>query len=192
MNKKLDLYFSPTRKWHEEFSALRAIILECGLDEEMKWGQACYTKGGKNVVLIHGFREYCAMLFFKGTLLPDPKKILVRQTANVQAPRQIRFTDVKQIIKTKTTLKAYVKEAINVELSGKKVEWRKPTDLAMPAEFKEKLNKLPALKKAFNQLTPGRQKAYILYFGSAKQEKTREARVEKWIPQILKGKGMDD
>ncbi len=192
MNKKLDLYFSPTRKWHEEFSALRAIILECGLDEEMKWGQACYTKDGKNVVLIHGFREYCAMLFFKGTLLPDPKKILVRQTANVQAPRQIRFTDVKQIIKTKTTLKAYVKEAINVELSGKKVEWRNPTDLAMPAEFKEKLNKLPALKKAFNQLTPGRQKAYILYFGSAKQEKTREARVEKWIPQILKGKGTDD
>ncbi len=192
MNKKLDFFFAPKKQWHEEFNALRAIILECGLDEALKWGQACYTKEGKNIVLIHGFKEYCAMLFFKGALLPDPKKILVQQTANVQAARQIRFTDVRQIIKMKTTLKAYVKEAIKVELSGQKIERQKPTELAIPDEFRQKLNKLPALKKAFNELTPGRQRAYILFFSSAKQSKTREARVEKFIPQILKGKGMDD
>lgn len=192
MNKKLDFFFAPTQKWHEEFNALRAMILECGLDEELKWGQACYTKDGKNIVLIHGFKEYCAILFFKGALLPDPKNILVQQTANVQAARQVRFTDVKQIIKMKAALKTYVKEAIKVELSGKKVERQKPTELEIPDEFRQKLNKLPALKKAFNQLTPGRQRAYILYFSSAKQSKTREARVEKLIPQILKGKGLDD
>lgn len=191
-NPKVDFFFIKAKQWKEEFEKLRDIALECGLEEELKWGQACYALEGRNIVLIHGFKDYCAYLFFKGALLKDKEQILIQQTENVQATRQIRFTNLKDITKLKTVLKAYIKEAIEVERSGMKVPMKKTKEFAMPEEFKTKLDKMPALKKAFEALTPGRQRGYLLYFSSAKQAKTREERIEKYLKKILSGKGLDD
>jgi uncharacterized protein YdeI (YjbR/CyaY-like superfamily) len=192
MNPKVDFYFTKAKTWQDEIEKLRTIALDCGLNEELKWGCPCYTHNGDNIVLIHVFKEYCAFLFFKGALLQDAKGILIQQTKNVQAARQIRFTNVQQIIKMKATLKAYIFEAIEVEKAGLKVELKKTAEFTMPDEFKNKLAKDATLKTAFNSLTPGRQRGYLLYFSQAKQAKTREARIEKYISQILKGKGLDD
>ncbi len=192
MNPKVDFYFSKAEKWQQEIEKLRTIVLDCGLTEELKWGCPCYTLQKSNIVLIHVFKEYCALLFFKGVLLKDAKGILIQQTANVQVGRQIRFTGIKEIVKQEATIKAYIKEAIEVEKAGLKVELKKTSEYAVPEEFKTKLNKMPALKTAFNALTPGRQRAYLFYFSQPKLPKTREARVEKCIPQILDGKGLDD
>jgi uncharacterized protein YdeI (YjbR/CyaY-like superfamily) len=192
MNPKVDFYFNKAKKWQEEIRLLRTIVLDCGLTEELKWGVPCYTLKKTNVVLIHSFKDYCALLFFKGALLKDPKGILIQQTEHVQAARQLRFTDLKQIQKMERTIKAYIYEAIEVEKAGLKVPLKKTKEYAIPEEFKKKLDKSATLKTAFKSLTPGRQRAYLLYFSAAKQSKTREARVEKYIPQILKGKGLDD
>jgi uncharacterized protein YdeI (YjbR/CyaY-like superfamily) len=191
-NPKVDFFFNKTGKWHEEFEKLRTIVLDCGLNEELKWGQPCYTFQKKNIVLIHGFKDYCAFLFFKGALLQDAHGILIQQTENVQAARQIRFTGVREIVKMKPILKAYIHEAIEVEKAGLKVNFKKPTEFSVPEEFQTKLDEIPALKTAFDALTPGRQKAYILYFSAAKQSTTRGSRVERYMPQILIGKGLDD
>jgi uncharacterized protein YdeI (YjbR/CyaY-like superfamily) len=191
-NPKVDFYFAKEKKWQNEIEKLRSIALDCGLMEELKWGCPCYTYKGNNIVLIHVFKEYCAYLFFKGALLQDVGGILIQQTKNVQVPRQIRFTNAKQITEMKATLKAYIFEAIEVEKAGLKVELKKTEEYVMVDEFKNKLDKMPALKTAFYALTPGRQRGYLFYFSQAKQAKTREARVEKYIPQILKGKGIDD
>lgn len=192
MNPKVDFYFIKARQWQEELEQLRTIILSCGLTEELKWGVPCYTFQKSNIVLIHTFKEYCAILFFKGALLNDPNGILIQQTKNVQAARQVRFTNVREIVKMARILKAYIYEAIEVEKAGLKVPLKKSTEFAVAEEFQNKLNKMPALKKAFDTLTPGRQRAYLLHFSSPKQSKTREARVEKSVPQILDGKGLDD
>lgn len=192
MNPKVDFYFNKAGKWQEEIDLLRTIVLDCGLDEELKWGCPCYRFGKSNIVLIHVFKEYCALLFFKGALLNDPKSILIQQTENVQSARQVRFTTVKEITKLKPTLKAYIYEAIEVEKAGLKVALKKTEEYTIPEEFQSKLDKNPKLKTAFKTLTPGRQRAYIFHFSQAKQSKTREARVEKYITQILSGKGMDD
>lgn len=192
MNPKVDFYFIKATKWKKEFETLRSIVLDCQLTEELKWGNPCYTFEKKNIVLIHGFKDYCALLLFKGALLKDPKGILVQQTENVQAARQIRFTNVQEITKLKATLKSYIYEAVQVEEAGLKVPLKKTSDFAIPEEFQTKLNKNRALKTAFNALTPGRQRAYIFYFSSAKQAKTREARVEKYTAQILEGRGLED
>ncbi len=192
MNPKVDFYFNKAKKWQAELEQLRAITLECNLNEELKWGVPCYTFQGNNVVLIHGFKEYCGLLFMKGVLLKDANHILIQQTENVQSGRQIRFTDVKQMVKMKKILKAYIFEAIEVEKAGLKVEMKKTTEYKISEEFKIKLNTMPALKKAFYALTPGRQRGYLLYFSGAKQSKTREQRVEKYLPHILSGKGLDD
>jgi len=192
MNPKVDFYFNKAKKWQEELEQLRTIVLDCGLTEELKWGVPCYTFEKRNIVLIHGFKEYCALLFVKGALLNDPKGILIQQTKNVQAARQIRFTNVRQIIKLKPILKAYIYEAVEVEKAGLKVKLKKPTEFKLPKEFQNKLAETPALKTAFHELTPGRQRAYILYFSAPKQSKTRESRVEKCRPRILKGKGLND
>jgi len=191
-NPKVDIFFSKAKQWQEELELLREIILDCKLVEELKWGKPCYTFENVNLVLIHGFKEYCALLFFKGALLKDTKAILVQQTENVQAARQVRFTSTQEIIKMKSTLKAYIKEAIEVEKAGLKVDFKKTAEFNVPEEFQNALNKNPALKTAFNALTPGRQRAYLLYFSAAKQSKTREARVEKYIQSILSGKGIND
>jgi uncharacterized protein YdeI (YjbR/CyaY-like superfamily) len=191
-NPKVDWYFNKDKQWKDESENLRAIILDCGLTEELRWGKPCYTFEGSNIVLIHGFKEYCAVLFFKGVLLKDPKRVLIQQTENVQSARQIRFTNVREIVAMERVLQAYIKEAIEVEKAGLKVNYKKTADFKVPEEFKSKLDESPALKKAFHGLTPGRQRGYLFYFSQAKQSKTREARVEKWTPQILKGKGMDD
>ena len=192
MNPKVDFYFEKGKKWQQEFIKLRAIILDCGLNEELKWGHPCYTYDKANIVLIHGFKEYCALLFFKGALLKNKKGILIQQTENVQVARQVRFTNVQEIMKLQATLKAYIYEAIEVEKAGLKVELKKTTDYKVPEEFQVKLDKSAALKKAFASLTAGRQRAYLFYFSAPKQSKTREARVEKYIKQILSGKGLDD
>ena len=192
MNPKVDQYFTKAKTWKEEIEKLREIVLDCHLSEELKWGCPCYTFEKNNIVLIHVFKEYCALLFFKGVLLKDPKKLLIQQTKNVQVGRQMRFTNIKEITKLKATIKAYVYEAIEVEEAGLKVELKKTAEFEMPEEFKTRLDKNAALKKAFYALTPGRQRGYLLHFSSAKQAKTRESRVEKYIPQILEGKGIDD
>jgi uncharacterized protein YdeI (YjbR/CyaY-like superfamily) len=192
MNPKVDWYFTKNKEWQEEIETLRTIALDCGLTEELKWGCPCYSYKESNIVLIHVFKEYCALLFFKGVLLKDAKGILIQQTPNVQVARQIRFTNVKEIVKMNATLKAYIHEAIEVEKAGLKVTLKKTKEFAMPDEFKNKLDKNSALKKAFYALTPGRQRGYLLHFSSAKQSKTREERVKKYIPQILIGKGLDD
>ena len=192
MNPKVDKYLSKAKKWQEEFEKLRMIILDCQLTEELKWGCPCYTFQEKNIVLIHGFKEYCALLFFKGALLKDAKGILIQQTENVQAARQIRFTNVREIVEMEPILKAYIYEAIEVEKAGLKVNFKKNAELIFPEEFQKKLVKNPALKTAFNALTPGRQRAYNLYFSESKQSKTRESRVEKCMQQILNGKGLND
>ncbi len=178
MNPKVDWFFTKATEWQEEFEKLRMIILDCGLTEELKWGVPCYTFEKSNIVLIHGFKEYCALLFFKGALLKDPKGILIQQTKNVQAARQIRFTNVRQIVKMKPILKAYIHEAIEVERAGVRVKFKKTADFKVPEEFQNKLDEIPALKTAFDALTPGRQRAYIFYFSQPKQSKTRESRVE--------------
>ncbi|HEY1031417.1 MAG TPA: DUF1801 domain-containing protein [Flavipsychrobacter sp.] len=192
MNPKVDFYFDKTGRWQEATEKLRKIVLSCGLTEELKWGCPCYIQGKNNIVLIHVFKEYCALLFFKGVLLNDPDGILIQQTENVQAARQIRFTDAKQVTKQAPALKAYIQEAIRIDKAGMKVGLKKPAEFAMADEFRVKLDTDRNLKKAFEALTPGRQRAYLLHFSSAKQSKTREARVEKAIPQILDGKGLDD
>jgi uncharacterized protein YdeI (YjbR/CyaY-like superfamily) len=191
-NPKVDWFFKKANKWQGAFKKLREIALGSGLTEELKWGHPCYTLEGKNVMLMHGFNEYCALLFHKGALLKDPKGILIQQTANVQSARQIRFTSVNEIATMRSTLKAYIKEAIAVEKSGKKVDLKKTSEYAMPEELENKFAEVAGLKRAFNALTPGRQRGYLLYFSSAKQPKTREARVEKYTEQILKGRGLDD
>jgi uncharacterized protein YdeI (YjbR/CyaY-like superfamily) len=192
MNPEVDFYFDKNEKWQKELEKMRTIPLACGLDEKLKWGCPCYTHNESNVVLIHVFKDYCAFLFFKGALLNDPAGILVQQTKNVQAARQIRFTNVKEIVKMEKTIKAYIYEAIEVERAGLQVKMKKTTEFNMPEEFEKKLNKSAALKKAFYALTPGRQRGYLLYFSSAKQEKTRVERVEKYVKHILAGKGLDD
>ena len=192
MNPKVDEYLRKAKKWQEEFEKLRTIVLDCGLTEELKWGCPCYTFQKSNIVLIHGFKEYCALLFFKGALLKDAKGILIQQTENVQAGRQIRFTNVREIVKIKTILKAYIHEAIDVEKAGLKVNYKKTSEFKVPEEFQNKLDETPALKKAFAALTPGRQRGYIFYFSQPKQSKTRESRVEKCMQQILIGKGLND
>ena len=191
-NPKVDAFLKRTKEWQEEFTQLRAIILACDLTEELKWGWPCYSFDGTNVVLMHGFKEYCALLFFKGALLKDPKGILIQQTKNVQSARQIRFTSVSEIAKMKTVVKAYVKEAIEIETAGLKVNFKKTKEFDVPEEFKKVLAKKTALKSAFKALTPGRQRAYLLYFSQPKQAKTREARIEKKVQQILNGKGLND
>jgi uncharacterized protein YdeI (YjbR/CyaY-like superfamily) len=192
MNPKVDWFFNKATPWQEEYKQLRKIALDCGLTEALKWGCPCYTLDGSNVVLIHGFNDYCAYLFHKGALLKDPKKILIQQTENVQSARQVRFTHIDQIVDMESVLKSYIREAIKVEKAGVKVPLKKTSEFKMPDEFKKVLDSTPALKKAFNALTPGRQRGYLLYFSSAKQAKTREARIEKFVPRILKGKGLED
>lgn len=192
MNPKVDFYFIKAQKWQEELGLLRKIVCDTGLTEELKWGCPCYTFEKKNIVLIHDFKEYCALLFFKGALLKDPNSILIQQTENVQAARQARFTKVAEINKTKVAIKSYIFEAIEVEKAGLKLPLKKTKEYPVPEEFKKRLNKTVGLKSAFNSLTPGRQRGYILYFSSAKLTATREARIEKYIPKILKGKGLED
>ena len=192
MNPKVDFYFSKATKWQEEFEKLRMIILDCGLTEELKWGCPCYTFQQSNIVLIHGFKEYCALLFFKGALLQDPNGILIQQTKNVQAGRQIRFTAIGEIVKMEPILKAYVYEAIEVEKAGLEVEFKKPAEFKLAEEFQNILDEMPELKIAFYALTPGRQRAYLLHFSEPKQSKTRQTRVEKCVQQILNGKGLND
>lgn len=191
-NPKVDAFLSREKKWTEEFKKLREIILDCNLTEELKWGVPCYTFEKKNIVLMHGFKDYCAILFPKGTLLKDPDHILIIQTENVQAARQVRFTNLQQIVKLEPVLKAYIQEAIEVEKAGLKVEFKKTEEFNMPVEFKEFLNEMPELKTAFEALTPGRQRAYLLYFSAPKQSKTRVARIEKSMQQIFEGKGLND
>lgn len=192
MNPKVDWYFNKATKWQEAFLSLREILLECDLVEELKWGLPCYSHNGKNIVIIQDFKEYCAIMFFKGVLLKDPKKILVELTKNVQSARQIRFTTLKEVVKNKSNIKAYIKEAIENEKAGKKVKLKELNDYPIPLELKKVMNEMPELKKAFQALTPGRQKGYIFYFSSAKQSKTREQRIEKYLQKILDGKGFND
>ncbi|RSK47098.1 YdeI/OmpD-associated family protein [Bacillus canaveralius] len=192
MNHKVDEFLIKAKKWKEEYEKLRNIVLDCELTEEFKWMHPCYTFEKKNIVLIHGFKEYCALLFHKGALLQDAHGILIQQTENVQAARQIRFTNVQEIVEMETILKTYIYEAIEVEKAGLEVNLKKTTEFIIPEEFQNKLDDIPALKTAFEALTPGRQRAYILYFSAPKQSKTRESRVEKCIQQILNGKGLND
>ncbi len=192
MNSKVNAFLRKSKKWRKEFEKLRMIILNCGLAEEVKWGVPCYTLQKKNIVLIHGFKEYCALLFVKGALLRDANGILIQQTKNVQAARQVRFTNVREIFEIEPILKAYILEAIEVEKAGLKVKYKKTAEFKIPEEFQNKLDGIPALKTAFDALTPGRQRAYIFHFLQPKQSKTRESRVEKCIQQILDGKGLND
>ena len=192
MNPKVDFYFHKAKKWQPELEQLRRLVLDCGLTEELKWGVPCYTLEQRNIVLIHAFKEYCALLFFKGALLNDAHGLLVQQTQNVQAARQIRFTGAREIVERQAILKAYIDEAIWVEKAGLKVDYKKPEEFIIAEEFQMKLDASPALKTAFEALTPGRQRAYYLYFAAPRQAKTRASRVEKWMPQILQGKGLND
>jgi len=192
MNPKVNEFLTKAKKWKEEYETLRKIVLDCELTEDFKWMNPCYTFEKKNIVLIHGFKEYCALLFPKGALLQDSHSILIQQTENVQGARQIRFTNVQEIAEKEAILKAYIYEAIEVEKAGLKVKAKKPEELIIPDELQHKFDEIPALKDAFTTLTPGRQRAYILYFSAAKQSKTRESRVKKYIPNILNGKGLND
>jgi uncharacterized protein YdeI (YjbR/CyaY-like superfamily) len=192
MNPKVDFFFSKAKKWQEEFEKLRMIILDCQLTEELKWGVPCYTFQESNIVLIHGFKEYCAILFVKGALLKDANGVLIQQTKNVQAARQIRFTNLREVVELEPIVKAYVYEAIEVEKAGLKVNYKKAEEFSMPEELINKLEAVPGLQDAFEALTPGRQRAYLLYFSAPKQSKTRESRVEKCMQQILNGKGLND
>lgn len=192
MNPKVDWFFEKDTKWQKEYEQLRRIVLDCNLTEELKWGVPCYTYHSSNIVLIHGFKDYCALLFHKGALLKDSEQILVQQTENVQSARQIRFSDLEEIREQEAILKAYVFEAIEVEKAGLKVPMKKTKEFSVPKEFQEKLNENPELKTAFEALTPGRQRGYLLYFSQAKQSKTRTARIEKYTPKIFEGKGVND
>ena len=191
-NPQVDAFLREAEIWRAEFAALRAIVLDCGLTEEVKWGQPCYTLDKRNIVLMHGFKDYCALLFFKGALLKNPNGILIQQTENVQAGRQIRFTGVRQIVDMESVIKTTIRQAIEVEKAGLKVEKKNTADFSMPEEFKMRLNQDEKLHDAFYALTPGRQRAYLLYFSSAKQSKTRESRIDKYVQPILDGKGLDD
>ena len=192
MNPKVDGFFRKAKKWREEFQKLRKVCLACELTEELKWGKPSYTYQKSNIVLIHGFKDYCALLFVKGALLTDPNGILIQQTENVQAARQIRFTNVREIVEMEPILKAYIKEVIEVEKARLEVKYKKTSEFVIPEEFQQRLDDSSVLKAAFNALTPGRQRGYILYFSAAKQSKTRESRIEKCMPQILNGKGLND
>lgn len=192
MNPKVDFFFRKADQWQAEYEKLRAIILDCDLSEELKWGCPCYTFEGSNIVLIHGFKEYCALLFMKGALMPDPNGILIQQTANVQSSRQIRFTALQEIVEMEPTLKAYIAEAVAVEKSGLEVEFKPTEEFPYPEEFIDKLEEVPGLQDAFEALTPGRQRGYLLHFAGAKQSKTRLSRIEKYVPHILDGKGIND
>ena len=192
MNPKVNWFFEKKTKWQDAFHELRELALSTELTEELKWGCPCYTLDKNNIFLIHGFKDYCALLFMKGAIMNDPKNILIQQTENVQSARQIRFTNFEEIVKQKTVIKSYIKNAIEVEKSGVKVEMKKTTEFKIFEEFQTALNEMSELKTAFAKLTPGRQKSYLLYFGSAKQAKTRNERIEKYIPKILDGKGLDD
>ncbi len=198
MNSKVEWFFNKNTKWQEEYAELRTLVLDCGLTEELKWGCPCYTiptsagRQKSNIVLIHGFKDYCALLFMQGVLLKDAKGLLVQQTENVQSARQIRFANVQEILKNKKTIIAYIKEAVAVATAGLKVKLKKTTEYKIPIEFQNILDNMPELKTAFKALTPGRQRGYLLYFSSAKQSKTKTARVEKCMQQILDGKGLND
>jgi len=192
MNPKVDFYFKKAKNWQKELGRLRKIILGCQLTEELKWGVPCYTFEKRNIVLIHVFKEYCALLFFKGALLKDAEGLLIQQTKNVQAARQIRFAGLREIVEKETILKGYIREAIEVEKAGLKVKFKKTSEFRIPEEFQNRLDEMPALETAFDALTPGRQRAYILYFSAPKQAKTRESRVKKCMPHILNGKGLND
>jgi len=191
-NPEVDRYLSKAKQWREEFTELRRILLDCGLDEELKWGKPCYTFQYSNIVIVQGFKGYCALLFCKGALLKDANRILIQQTENVQAARQIRFTNVREIVGMESILKAYIREAIEAEKAGWEVVYKKTSEFKIPEELQNKLDTVPALKTAFNALTPGRQRGYLLFFSAAKQSKTRESRVKKCMRQILDGKGLDD
>lgn len=191
-NPKVDGFISRSARWRDEFEKLRSIALECGLTEELKWGSPCYTHQGRNIVLIHGFKDYCAYLFFKGALLKDAKGILVQQTENVQSGRHVRFSTLKEIVDLEPDIKDYIREAIGVEMSGLRVTLKQTSEYSMPEELQNKLDNDPAFRTAFEGLTPGRQRAYIFYISSAKQKKTREARLEKYVRNILDGKGIND
>ncbi len=191
-NLKVDFFFNKATQWQPEFKTLRTIILACGLTEELKWGVPCYTHRQTNIVLMHGFKDYCALLFVKGALLQDAGGLLVQQTENVQAARQIRFTSVREIVELEPILKSYIHEAIEVENAGLKVNYKKTTEFNMPEEFINQLEEVPGLQDAFEALTPGRQRAYLLYFSQPKQSKTRTARIEKCTQQILDGRGLND
>ena len=191
MNPKVDWYFEKA-EWQPELKQLRTLVLNCDLREELKWGVPCYTSQGRNIVLMHAFKEYCALLFFKGALMKDAEGLLIQQTQNVQSARQIRFTNVEQIIEMEDVVKAYLAEAIEIELAGEEVEFKGTAHFAVPDEFQQQLDEMPELKTAFDALTPGRQRAYLLYFSAPKQSKTRQSRVEKWTQPILAGKGLND
>lgn len=192
MNPKVNFFFEKAGQWQEEYEQLRMIVLDCGLTEELKWGVPCYTYQNSNVVLIHGFKEYCALLFHKGALLKDPDNLLIQQTENVQAARQMRFTNIRDIIDQQSQIRAFIHEAIDVEKAGLKVEFKKTKEYIVPEEFQSRLDESPDLKKAFEALTPGRQRGYLLHFAQPKQSKTRTSRVEKCIPLIFEGKGLND
>ena len=192
MKKNISSFFKDNSKWQKEYKLLRKIILDTGLDEEFKWGKPCYIFQNNNIVLIHGFKEYCAILFHKGALLKDSHKILIQQTKNTQAARQIRFTNLDEIVELETIVKEYIYEAIEVEKAGLEVDYKKTEEFEMPAEFQNKLEENKKLKTAFEALTPGRKRGYLLYFAGAKQSQTRTSRVEKYTQQILDGKGLKD
>lgn len=192
MNSKVDWFFDKESKWQKEYRKLRAIVLDCGLTEELKWGVPCYSYQGKNVVLIHGFKNYCALLFHKGTLLNDTDNILIQQTENVQAARQLRFTRLQEIIDQESTIKTYIFEAVEVQKAGVEVRLKKTSDFKIPDEFQNAINDNQELKSAFEALTPGRQRGYLLHFSQAKQSRTRESRIEKSIPKIFDGKGYNE
>ena len=192
MNPKVDAFIDSAKQWQEEYRELRSIVLDCPLTEELKWGVPCYSFEKKNIVLLHGFKEYCAILFVKGSLLNDEKGILIIQTENTQAARQVRFTNLREITEVASALKSYIHQAIEVEKAGLKVPFKKTAEYTIPEEFQAQLDNNPALKSAFNALTPGRQRGYLLHFSAPKQSKTRESRIEKCIPRILDGKGLDD
>jgi uncharacterized protein YdeI (YjbR/CyaY-like superfamily) len=192
MNSKVDSFLREAKQWRAETEKLRTICLDRGLTEELKWGKPCYAFEQSNVVIIQGFKEYCALLFCKGALLKDARGILVKPGENTQGARQIRFSNLREIVELEPVVKAYISESIEAEKAGLEVTYKKTTDFKIPEEFQNKLKALPALKTAFGALTPGRQRGYLLYFSAAKQSKTRQARVEKCLPQILKGKGLDD
>lgn len=192
MNPNVDWFFNKPSKWQEAYSELRALALDCKLTEELKWGCPCYINEKNNIVLIHGFKDYCALLFMQGALLSDPKKMLVQQTKNVQSARQLRFRNVEEILINRLTIKSYIKEAIKLDKAGAKVELKKTADYEIPEEFKTALKDMPGLKKAFKALTPGRQRGYLLYFSAPKQAKTRVERIEKYLLKIVEGKGLND
>ena len=192
INPSADWFFDKPTPWQAAYNALRPIVLSCGLEETIKWGCPCYTLDGKNIVLIHGFKDYCALLFMQGALLTDPQHILVQQTENVQAARQLRFTDLQQILDQQLVIQTYVQEAMNLQETGTKVVPKKTNEYAVPSEFQEILNQMPDVKSAFEALTPGRQRGYLLYFSAAKRAQTRVDRIEKMLPKIMRGKGLED